>query len=90
MKELKSESVNLKEKIKAEKDSIIQANYIYIDKLRADINTYKVEIDKAFYSIDSLSNKKERIKIVYIEKYKEIEEFTSTQLNDYWQYEFSN
>lgn len=90
MRRLESESVNLREKLKAEKDSIIKANYIYIEQLKNDIGFYKKEINKAVYSIDSLSQQKRKLKIVYVEKIREIKQFTSTELNDYWRNELFN
>lgn len=87
-KDLEKLRDNSIEELKKEKEQMIDANYKYIDSLKNQIKKYDVIIKNANLTIDSLENRKDEIKIVYIERIKEIRQFNSTELNNYWSNEF--
>lgn len=78
------------EEIKKQKEEMIKANYHYIDSLKENIKRYEVEINNANMTIDSLSKEKDKVKIIYIEKIKEIKGFNANSLTNYWKNELSD
>ena len=77
----------LLEEYAKEKDSIINFKNKEIKDL-LDLNAKKqIVIDKAFSVIDSLQKEKDRIKIVYAKRKRDIEELTDVQLENYWKNE---
>jgi hypothetical protein len=67
-----------------EKDSIIKAKNKDILYLLEVNKKKQAIIDKAFNSIDSLENEKEKIKIVYKERKDKIKELNGVELENYW------
>lgn len=76
------------EKMKKEKELTIKANYIYIDSLKRELIKSDIIINRANSTIDSLQHEKNKIKIVYVEKIKEIKGYDSGKIIEYWKNEF--
>jgi hypothetical protein len=87
-KELQQYKDTSLEKLKAEKDSIIQVNLLQIDSLLKASSIKDLTITSANKRIDSLENVKGKVRVIYKEKIKEIEGFSGKQLENYWKDEF--
>lgn len=82
-------SKDLIEKLKREKQEIIQKNYNQIDSLQKLNELQEEIIAKAEFKIDSLKHLKTKVEIVYQNKLKEINEYDSKQIEHYWQDQFN-
>lgn len=82
-------SKDLIEKLKREKQEIIQKNYNQIDSLKKLNELQEEVIAKAEFKIDSLKHLKTKVEIVYHNKLKEINEYDSKQIEHYWQEQFN-
>jgi hypothetical protein len=76
------------DQIKASKDSIITAKMNENEILRNTIKDRETKIDLHQARFDSLSEEKEKIRTIYIEKVEAVESFTTEELEDYWRNEF--
>jgi hypothetical protein len=76
------------ERIKAEKDSIIQHQLIRIDSLLIDNNSKDLVVDRLNHDVDSLQIARDSIRVVFKYKYKEIDGFNAIDLEKYWKDEF--
>ena len=72
------------DKYKKEKDSLIEIKNKDITFLLELNKKKQAVIDEAIYSIDSLQNEKNKIKIVYKDKKGKIKELNSVELEKYW------
>ena len=72
------------DKYKKEKDSLIEIKNKDITFLLELNKKKQAVIDEAIYSIDSLQNEKNKIKIVYKYKKGKIKELNSVELEKYW------
>lgn len=72
------------EYFKKEKDSIIQAKKLNIEKLLKQNQFLESHISKSKQTIDSLNKVKQEIKIVYREKINEIKSLNANQIVNYW------
>ena len=82
-------SKDLIEKFKKEKQEIINRSYNQIDSLKRLNELQEETIDKANFRIDSLKHIKTKVEIVYQNKLKEINEYNSKQIENYWQEQFN-
>lgn len=78
------------EKLKQEKETEILRQKIKIDSLEKDSNLKALNIFSANKTIDSLQKVKSKVKYIYKEKVKEIEGFSTQELENYWKDEFKN
>lgn len=85
----KDVSKDLIEKLKREKQEIIQKNYNQIDSLKKLNELQEEVIAKSNFKIDSLKHIKTKVEIVYRNKLKEINEYDSKQIEHYWQDQFN-
>ena len=76
--------------IKEGKDSVIKANYHQIHKLELSLDNINSVLTEYESKVDSLQTIKEKVKVVYRIKYKEIEVMSDTALVNYWKNEFTN
>lgn len=77
------------EKVKIEKDSIIRSKQLRIDSLTfVNVPLYN-EIELLKYRYDSLLLKKQKIKIIYRDKLKQIDSMQTIQILEYWKDEFN-
>ena len=76
------------ESLKKEKNDLIQKSNKRIEILRNDNRKKDLIIKSAYTKIDSLEKVKQKVKIKYEIKYKEIEKFNSEQVKKYWENEF--
>ena len=82
-------SKDLIQKFKKEKQEIINRSYHQIDSLKRLNELQEETIDKANFKIDSLKQIKNKVEIVYQNKLKEINEYNSKQIENYWQEQFN-
>jgi hypothetical protein len=82
-------SKDLIEKFKKEKQEIINRSYNQIDSLKRLNELQEETIDKANFKIDSLKHIKTKVEIVYQNKLKQINEYNSKQIENYWQEQFN-
>ena len=78
------------ELIRYKKDSVIKENYVRIHVLEKTIEAVDNSIQKYETRLSELSNKKERIKIVYRDRYKDVEAISDTAIVDYWLNKFND
>jgi acetyl-CoA carboxylase alpha subunit len=78
------------ERLKTIKDSTINKKFIEINTLERQIEKLDNSITQYVEIIDSIENAREKVKIVYKIKYKEIEQFNDTLLINYWENQFDN
>jgi acetyl-CoA carboxylase alpha subunit len=78
------------ERLKTIKDSTINKKFIEINTLERQIEKLDNSINQYVEIIDSIENAREKVKIVYKIKYKEIEQFNDTLLINYWENQFDN
>ena len=81
---ISSEYVRL---VKEQSENRIALNKKRIEYLEKKNLLLQSKINKSRFVIDSLENVKNRISYVYINKVKEIEDFNSVQLENYWKHE---
>jgi hypothetical protein len=89
VKELEKFQTNEFEILKAEKDSIIRLNEFKIDSLLLDNSIKEEAIKNVKFSFDSLENIKSKVKIIYKDIVKEVENFDGEKLENYWKNELS-
>ena len=53
------------------------------------ISLQQEKIDEAYFKIDSLKHIKTKVEIVYQNKLKQINEYNSKQIENYWQEQFN-
>jgi len=82
-------SKDLIEKLKKEKQEIIDKSYNQIDSLKRLNEIQEEKISKANFKIDSLKHIKTKVEIVYQNKLKEINGYDSKQIENYWQEQFN-
>ena len=82
-------SKDLIEKLKKEKQEIIDKSYNQIDSLKRLNELQEEKISKANFKIDSLKHIKTKVEIVYQNKLKEINGYDSKQIENYWQEQFN-
>lgn len=87
-KELRNFKDDTLEKLKADKDSIIQARELRIDSLLIDNKIKDGIIADAQTAYDSLQTVKDSIRVVFKYKYNEMDGFTSKDIENYWKDEF--
>jgi hypothetical protein len=80
---------DLIEKLKKEKQEIINKSYNQIDSLKRLNELQEETIAKANFKIDSLNHLKTKVEIVYQNKLKEINGYDSKQVEQYWQGQFN-
>ena len=78
------------ERLKTIKDSTINKKFVEINTLERQIEKLDNSITQYVKIIDSIENAREKVKIVYKIKYKEIEQFNDTLLINYWENQFDN
>lgn len=76
------------ELLKNEKKELIEKSEKKIKFLIQDNIKKDVIIKDAFVTIDSLKNEKDKVKIKYVVRYRDIEKFNSEQVKKYWENEF--
>lgn len=86
---LKSMSNLYMEKYKTNSLNIIAKKEKEIKYLHKQIIEKQQKIDKSFQAIDSLKKLKARVDVIYINKVKEIKDFNSIQLENYFNEELN-
>jgi hypothetical protein len=76
------------ERLKKFKDSVIQANYSEIKSIKEENGKLLKNAQQSQLRYDSLELVKREIKIVHVQKLKEIESFNGEQIENYWKDEF--
>ena len=76
--------------IRTQKDSIIKQNYARIHQLQNTIYRVDESIERYEQRLEALSNRKTKVKIVYRERFKEIQTLSDSAIVDYWQNRFKD
>jgi hypothetical protein len=87
--QLKSEIKNIRKEHKNDIQEKIKTRDLLIEKLRKDNDFKRQQIESMNDKIDSLNKVKSKIKIKYIDKYKEIKGMDAEQIKNYWNNEFN-
>jgi predicted nuclease with TOPRIM domain len=87
--QLKSEIKNIRKEHKNDIQEKIKTRELLIEKLRKDNDFKRQQIESMNDKIDSLNKVKSKIKIKYIDKYKEIKGMDAEQIKNYWNNEFN-
>ena len=89
-KELKESFNSNIERIKMEKDSIINSTQIRIDSVNLLNVPLHNKIENLIFELDSIGRVKQSIRIIYIDKLKQIDSFQNEQILNYWKSEFND
>lgn len=87
--QLKYEIKNIRKEHKNDIQEKIKSRELLIEKLRKDNDFKRQQIESMNDKIDSLNKVKSKIKIKYIDKYKEIKGMDAEQIKNYWTNEFN-
>lgn len=86
--ELKKEVSKIRKEMKTDYEERIKKRELIIQRLQKDNQLKKIEIDRMNDKIDSLDKVKEKIKIKYVDRIKEIKIMDSEKIKNYWDGQF--
>jgi len=89
-KQLDIEHSHSMDLIKASKDSVIKSQYRKIHELEGTLTNIDLVLSEYEKKLDSLSIKKAKVKIIYKDKYVQIQTLSDTAIVSYWTKEFRN
>lgn len=87
--QLKSEIKNIRKEFKNDIQEKIKSRELLIEKLRKDNDFKRKQIEAMNDKIDSLDKVKSKIKIKYIDRYKEIKGMDVEEIKNYWNEELN-
>jgi hypothetical protein len=87
--QLKSEIKNIRKEFKNDIQEKIKSRELLIEKLRKDNDFKRKQIEAMNDKIDSLDKVKSKIKIKYIDRFKEIKGMDVEEIKNYWNEELN-
>ena len=75
--------------IRSQKDSIIKQNYLRIHLLEKTISGVDESIARYETTLEELSKRKTQVKVVYRDRYRELETVSDSAIIDYWKNRFN-
>lgn len=88
-KDLKKEISTMRTELKKDYDDKISKRELIIQSLQKDNKLKKIQIEKMNDKIDSLDKVKNKIKIKYVDRIKDIKVMGSEEIKNYWNGEFN-
>ena len=87
--QLKKEVSKMRKEMKTDYEEQIKKRELIIQGLRKDNQLKKIQIEMMNDKIDSLDKVKNKIKIKYVDRIKEIKVMDSEKINNYWNEQFN-
>jgi len=87
---LSADVSNIRKELKKDYEEKIKKRESIIYDLRKENQSKKMEIDRMNVKIDSLDKVKQKIKLEYVDRIKEIKTMDSEKIQNYWGGEFNN
>jgi len=87
--ELKKEVSKIRKELKTDYEERIKKRELIIQGLEKDNQVKKLQIERMNDKIDSLDKVKNKIKIKYVDRIKQIKVMDSEKINNYWNEQFN-
>jgi len=87
--ELKKEVYKIRKEMKTDYEERIKKRELIIQGLEKDNQVKKLQIERMNDKIDSLDKVKNKIKIKYVDRIKQIKVMDSEKINNYWNEQFN-
>jgi hypothetical protein len=87
--ELKKEVSKIRKEMKTDYEERIKKRELIIQGLEKDNQVKKLQIERMNDKIDSLDKVKNKIKIKYVDRIKQIKVMDSEKINNYWNEQFN-